>query len=284
MFDFTVLHTELAKNSKSSICAVSIAHYENGEKASSKTWLIKPPKGFDKSQTHEYSIKETDVKDSPTFDKVWSEIKSHLENKLIIAFNANYQIANLIGTYEYYRTTAKQKSENGDLENKDLEEKFNPMFPEFVKENPTTYMNSTFEFLCLFILLREAYVFPYNTIPNSLESYRKIHPFNFDLKNNYLNSMVEECAVLFLKLVDDTSCYDFLKLKHKLNITMGECFFYNTTHFKKLKADGVNYMSVENYLPCLVRADKKTNEAKVPWISIIKDENLQNKSFEQLHL
>ncbi len=81
---YLALDVETANADYSSICQIGIAEFENGKVIDKWSSLINPESYFDPFNISIHGIKESDVKDSPTFDKIYEEIKNRLEEKITV--------------------------------------------------------------------------------------------------------------------------------------------------------------------------------------------------------
>ena len=100
--NYTVIDFETANMYPDSVCQMGIAVVENGEIVDKKSFLIRPPyNNFRNSHIH--GIKLEDVENEQTFAELWDEIKPYIENRLVGAYNANFDIGCLISTLENYK-------------------------------------------------------------------------------------------------------------------------------------------------------------------------------------
>ena len=100
---FVTIDFETANSKRNSACSVGIAIIENLKIVETKYWLIRPPElYFSPFNISIHGITEEDVKNEPTFDKLWPEIRSYIDNSLIIAHNASFDmnvLRNVLSTY-----------------------------------------------------------------------------------------------------------------------------------------------------------------------------------------
>ena len=78
MSSFVAIDYETANSAYESVCAVGIVLVENNVIKSNYYTLIKPPKDFsffDSFNTSIHGITQNDVKNAPSFDKVWADIE-----------------------------------------------------------------------------------------------------------------------------------------------------------------------------------------------------------------
>ena len=94
--DFTAIDFETATSKFSSICSMGICVVENNKVIEKKHILIKPePFQFNDYNIKIHGIHPSDVVDCHTFDYYWDEIKPYLQNKTIIAHNAQFDVGAL---------------------------------------------------------------------------------------------------------------------------------------------------------------------------------------------
>jgi len=101
--NFITIDFETANNFKRSACALGLVKVENGTITEKKEWLIKPTPfevGYYQKQVHNISIEQ--LVDKPTFDEIWTEIKSYIENQTIIAHNGAFDFGVLKHLFLHY--------------------------------------------------------------------------------------------------------------------------------------------------------------------------------------
>jgi len=81
---YFALDVETANADYSSICQIGIAEFEDGEVITKWSSLINPESYFDSFNVSIHGIKESDVKSSPTFDKIYKEIVHRLEGQITV--------------------------------------------------------------------------------------------------------------------------------------------------------------------------------------------------------
>ncbi|MCE5286683.1 MAG: hypothetical protein LLG02_12665 [Pelosinus sp.] len=93
-FDFVAIDFETANNDLCSACSIGLAAVNNNEIVEKKYYLIKPPTGkFDKVNTKIHGLTAEDVADAADFSGVWPEIAPYLENNLVVAHNAKFDMS-----------------------------------------------------------------------------------------------------------------------------------------------------------------------------------------------
>jgi len=92
--NFVSIDFETANASRSSICSVGIVEYAGGEIINEYYQLVKPQENyFHPINTSIHGITYEDVKYKKEFITLWPEIKSMLENKLVLAHNAAFDMS-----------------------------------------------------------------------------------------------------------------------------------------------------------------------------------------------
>ena len=84
-----------------SVCQIGIAVVDVKKIVYANSFLIRPPyNDFRNRRIHGITLE--DVKDSPTFLELWDSIKPYLHNRLVGAYNANFDIGCLDATLQTY--------------------------------------------------------------------------------------------------------------------------------------------------------------------------------------
>ena len=102
--DFVSIDFETATHQADSACAVGIVSVEEGKITDKYYTLIQPP--FNEYSWHNiqvHGIAPKDTWDSPLFSDVYPEIKSRLENKIVVAHNEGFDRKVLQSTMDTYR-------------------------------------------------------------------------------------------------------------------------------------------------------------------------------------
>lgn len=101
--NFVAIDFETANEQRNSACSLGLCLVENNRIIEKKYWLIKPPEmRFEKANIWIHGIYPEDVEKEKTFNEIWHEIRPYLENNLVIAHNASFDISVLRRTLEYY--------------------------------------------------------------------------------------------------------------------------------------------------------------------------------------
>jgi len=94
LMNFVAIDFETANSSRSSVCSLAAVTVENGKIVRSAYSLIRPPvMKFDYRNIQIHGINPEDVMNKPTFNQLWARICPHLENKIVIAHNAAFDIS-----------------------------------------------------------------------------------------------------------------------------------------------------------------------------------------------
>lgn len=101
--NFIAIDFETANEKRASACSLGITVVKDNKIVEEKYWLIKPkPLRFEARNIIIHGIREEDVINEKEFDELWPEIKSYLENNLVIAYNASFDFSVLRNTLDIY--------------------------------------------------------------------------------------------------------------------------------------------------------------------------------------
>jgi len=102
--NFVAIDFETANEKRNSVCALGIVLVNNGDIVEKRSWLIKPLEvRFAPINIFIHGITAEDVKFAPKFNEIWSEISPYLENNIIVAHNAGFDISVLREILSTYR-------------------------------------------------------------------------------------------------------------------------------------------------------------------------------------
>ncbi|MDR1724973.1 MAG: exonuclease [Bacteroidales bacterium] len=101
-FDFVAIDFETAH--RYFPCSLGLAVVQNSEIKCIKNWLIKPIcfPFFHFYAQKIHGIHRQDVESQPSFDLLWMEIKPYIDNQILVAHNAIFDINVLRKTLQYY--------------------------------------------------------------------------------------------------------------------------------------------------------------------------------------
>ena len=98
---FTAIDFETANQYPDSICQIGIAVVNDSVYSEIKSFLVKPPyDDFRNSLVH--GITAETVKDAPTFAELWPTLKPYIEDKVLAAYNARFDIGCLEAVLDRY--------------------------------------------------------------------------------------------------------------------------------------------------------------------------------------
>lgn len=101
--NYVAIDFETANSSRASACSLAAITVENGVIVRTAYSLIRPPMlQFSYWNTKIHGLTAADVKDKPTFAELWDRIRPHLDNKIVIAHNAAFDISVLRGMLDEY--------------------------------------------------------------------------------------------------------------------------------------------------------------------------------------
>ncbi len=101
--DFTAIDFETASSERTSVCSLGWCVVKDGHITERKEILIKPdPFKFNEYNTKINGITPEMVWDKPTFDKYWDMVRPYIENRMVIAHNASFDIHVLCATLEHF--------------------------------------------------------------------------------------------------------------------------------------------------------------------------------------
>jgi len=92
--DFLALDFETANQHRGSVCAIGLVTVHNGQVIDQRHWLVKPKTlDFNAYNTSIHGISANDVMDKPEFCELWDELREHLNNRMVIAHNASFDMS-----------------------------------------------------------------------------------------------------------------------------------------------------------------------------------------------
>lgn len=101
--NFTAIDFETASSERTSVCSLGWCVVEDGQITERKEILIKPdPFKFNEYNTKINGITPEMVWDQPTFDMYWDKLRPYIENRMVIAHNASFDIHVLCATLEHF--------------------------------------------------------------------------------------------------------------------------------------------------------------------------------------
>ncbi len=103
--DFITIDFETATSQRNSACEIGLTFVKNNQIINTKSWLIKPIQypDFDWFNISIHGIRPNQVTNKPEFNELWVELLPLIENQLLIAHNASFDISVLRKTLEVYQ-------------------------------------------------------------------------------------------------------------------------------------------------------------------------------------
>lgn len=180
--NFTAIDFETASSSRTSVCSLGWCVVENNEIIERREILIKPdPFDFNEYNTKINGITPEMVWSQPTFDKYWDMLKPYIENKMIIAHNASFDVHVLCETLKH----------------------FNIEIPDF-------------EYMCTVILSQKAYPdLPSHKLNNLAEA------LGIDFNHHRAYDDAYACAKAFLRIAEDYTLNSFEAIEKCFSFSRG---------------------------------------------------------------
>lgn len=101
--DFIAIDFETASRLNGSACSIGIARVECGIVVETKHFLIRPePFRFEKGNIRIHGIYPEDVIESPDFAELWPNLLPYLEDQLVVAHNAKFDMGVLRSVLKQY--------------------------------------------------------------------------------------------------------------------------------------------------------------------------------------
>lgn len=93
-YDFIAIDFETANENYCSACSLGLVFVKDKQIVETKHFLIKPPGlEFNETNINIHGITPDDVRDAPTFPKIWEQIKDYFVDNMIIAHNAVFDMS-----------------------------------------------------------------------------------------------------------------------------------------------------------------------------------------------
>lgn len=105
--DFVAIDFETANRHRTSACSLGVAIVEDNAIVQTKEWLIKPyPYEFEPFYVRIHEITADSVDTAPSFAEIWDDLYSLLNNSIVVAHNAVFDMSVLRSAVEHYQLTA----------------------------------------------------------------------------------------------------------------------------------------------------------------------------------
>lgn len=106
--DFVAVDFETANEKRASVCAVALIFFDDAKITKELEWLVCPPQHlnyFNPFNVQIHGIKESDIIGKPEFNKIWHEVYKNINNKILVAHNASFDISVLRQLLDCYNLT-----------------------------------------------------------------------------------------------------------------------------------------------------------------------------------
>lgn len=111
--NFTAIDFETASSDQGSACAIGLVHVKDSEITEEIYSLVRPfTPYFDPACVRVHGLTWEDVRAAPTFEELWPRIAPFLNNQLILAHNASFDIKVLRSALDVYRLPYPEASYN----------------------------------------------------------------------------------------------------------------------------------------------------------------------------
>lgn len=100
--DYVSIDIENPNSRGNSICSIGIVVVKDNKVVNEKYSLINPEDRFDINNSAITGLEYADVKDAPTFDVYWKNVKGILENNIIVGHNIAYDLTVISKSLERY--------------------------------------------------------------------------------------------------------------------------------------------------------------------------------------
>jgi len=100
--NFTAIDFETANSNPNSACALGVAVVQSGIVVQRESWLIRPPSSqFEFTYIHGISWRT--VATQPDFGQLWPQIRPYLENRILAAHNARFDLGVFFALIKQYQ-------------------------------------------------------------------------------------------------------------------------------------------------------------------------------------
>lgn len=180
--DFTAIDFETASSERTSVCSLGWCVVKDNIITERKEIMIKPdPFNFNEYNTKINGITPEMVWDKPTFDKYWDMLRPYIENRMIVAHNASFDINVLCTTLEH----------------------FGIEIPDF-------------NYMCTVVLSQKAYPeLPSHKLNNLAEA------LGIDFNHHRAYDDAYACAAAFLRIAEDYALESFEEIEECFDIKRG---------------------------------------------------------------
>lgn len=105
--DFVAIDFETANHRPNSACQLAAVVVEDSQIISQRSWLIRPPGNFSKFNISIHGISPVDVVDAPHMDRVWPELQAIIDERVLIAHNAHFDMSVLLASLAHFKIVCR---------------------------------------------------------------------------------------------------------------------------------------------------------------------------------
>src|SRR5699024_6340657 len=102
---FVSIDFETANEKRFSPCAIGVVTADTNGIVHEYYQLINPLTSFSLFNTRIHGITEADVRDAPTYAELWPTLRKFMENRLVIAHNASFDMSVMRKTMDHFQLT-----------------------------------------------------------------------------------------------------------------------------------------------------------------------------------
>lgn len=102
MQKFTFFDLETPNRQNDKICSFGLIHMIDGEICFEREYFVNPDTYFDAFNVELHGVSPDMVKEAPTFDAIWPEIKGFFQDAVVVAHNATFDLTVLSKVLYYY--------------------------------------------------------------------------------------------------------------------------------------------------------------------------------------
>lgn len=209
--NFVAIDFETATSGEHSICSMGICVVMNNKVTETKEILIKPvPFEFNERNIMIHHITPEMVINRQTFDAYWKEIFPYLNDRIVVAHNASFDVGALINTLTH----------------------FNLEFPNF-------------KYICTVKLSQKAYPeLPSHKLNNLADA------LGIDFSHHQAGDDAYACAMVLIKILEDFNLNSLEEIEKKFDLGVGYiypgCHIPCTKNKKKKQKNTVSPPTLQN--------------------------------------
>lgn len=183
--NFVAIDFETANEKRNSACSLGITVVQNNQIVEEKYWLIRPEEfRFVPMNIMIHGIYPSQVEKEPPFDILWPEILPYLENNLVVAHNAAFDISVLRNTLDYY----------------------NIPFPKF-------------DYCCTLAMSRKFYPYLHNFKLNTVCNH-----LGYKFQHHHASADASACANILIEIIRELQSDSIDEIAKQVGVTIGKVY------------------------------------------------------------